>query len=176
MSFEYKSGTPEFGRLEAGSLSLSLPEFLNENLSQNQNKMKQLILDFFSHLAIKLIDDNIHFYRRTGTWHIVSWILNPEHVIWVQVRGILVGLWEVKRPTALKWFWDPLYFVWQEDSGVLEGTTLGRYCIFEYHGSDHQHICLKQWYSTFLMPWPFKYTVPHVVVIPDHKIIFVITS
>lgn len=67
MPFEYKSGTPEFGRLEAGSLSLSLPELLNENLSQNQNKMKQLILDFSSHLAIKLIDDNIHFYRRTGT-------------------------------------------------------------------------------------------------------------
>lgn len=60
MSFKYKSGISEFGRLEAGSLSVILPELLNESLSQNQNKMKQLILDFSSYLAIKLIGDNIH--------------------------------------------------------------------------------------------------------------------
>ena len=34
---------------------------------------------------------------------------------------------------------------------------------------------LEQWFSTFLMLWPFN-TVPHVVVTPNHKIIFVATS
>jgi hypothetical protein len=34
---------------------------------------------------------------------------------------------------------------------------------------------LEQWFSTFLMLLPFN-TVPHVVLIPNHKIIFIATS
>ncbi len=37
------------------------------------------------------------------------------------------------------------------------------------------HVPVDQWFSTFLMPRPFN-TVPHVVVTPNHKIIFVATS
>jgi hypothetical protein len=38
-----------------------------------------------------------------------------------------------------------------------------------------QKFPLVQWFSTFLMLWPFN-TVPHVVVTPNHKIIFIATS
>jgi hypothetical protein len=34
---------------------------------------------------------------------------------------------------------------------------------------------LEQWFSTFLMLWPFN-TAPHVVVTSDRKFIFVATS
>lgn len=34
---------------------------------------------------------------------------------------------------------------------------------------------LKQWFSIFLMPRPFN-TVPHIVMIFNHKIIFAVTS
>lgn len=33
--------------------------------------------------------------------------------------------------------------------------------------------CMEQWFSTFLMLWPFN-TVPRVVVAPNCKIIFVV--
>jgi hypothetical protein len=36
------------------------------------------------------------------------------------------------------------------------------------------HIALEQWFSTFLMQQPFN--TPHVVVTPNHKIIFIATS
>nr|KAF6314743.1 hypothetical protein mMyoMyo1_008546 [Myotis myotis] len=44
-------------------------------------------------------------------------------------------------------------------------------------GQPHAKDCvvLAQWFSTFLMPRPFN-AVPHVVVTPNHKIIFVATS
>lgn len=85
--FECKSGILEVERLETGGLlCLSLPELHNESLSQNQHKMKQLTLGFSSHLATKLIGDILHFYRNTGTWHIDSWILISDCVLWVQVK------------------------------------------------------------------------------------------
>ena len=32
----------------------------------------------------------------------------------------------------------------------------------------------EQWFSAFLMPWPFNNTVPHVVVTSNHKIILLL--
>ena len=62
-----------------------------------------------------------------------------------------------------RWWWDA---VWVQ--GVKPGSTRR-----EASALHHWVVSLAEWFLTFLMLWSFN-TVPHAVVTPNHKIIFII--
>jgi hypothetical protein len=54
-------------------------------------------------------------------------------------------------------------------------TGLTRFFLLPFTAASLVHCILEQQFSTFLMLQPFS-TLPHVVVTPNHEIIFVASS
>ena len=89
------------------------------------------------------------------------------------LRGFVV--FTVHQATVSKEFMLKLRENWGDQEKSSHILKLYTQVTEDCHTLCPPRIVLEQWSSTFLMP-RFVNTIPHVMVIPNHKIIFVATS